>query len=210
MPPLQFPLTLEFKFSLFTELQVHDAAGQMLAYVREKTFSVRDEVKVYTDPSRQRQTHGMKAEGFMAGALDWRAKRVIRRSDGTVLGALQAQGMRTLWAAGYELLGPGGEVRLTIRDDQPWMSFVEGAVGAVPFIGDFVAMGFDYLINPTYTVSDAGGSPVYRVHKKRSFFSRRFTVQELRPRPADSHATDDDELVLLGLIQLVLRERERG
>ena len=205
MPPFQFPLTLEFKFSLFTELQVHDAVGQQLAYVREKTFSVRDEVKVYTDASRQQQTHSMKAEGFLAGALDWRAKRLIRRSDGTVLGALQAQGMRTLWAAGYELLGPDGSVRFTIRNDQPWMSVVEGAIDAVPLIGDFVAMGFDYFVNPTYTVSDPGGQPTYRVHKKRSFLSRRFVIEELRPGPAEN-----DELVLLGLIQLVLRERERG
>ncbi|MDO4246656.1 MAG: hypothetical protein Q4C89_11590 [Deinococcus sp.] len=205
MSPLQFPLTLEFKFSIFTELQVHDAQGRLLAYVREKTFSVRDEVKVYTDSSRQRQTHGMKAEGFMAGALDWKAKRRIRRTDGSVVGALQAQGMRTLWAAGYELLGPQGEVRFVIRDDQPWLSLVEGAVDAIPFVGDFVAMGFDYFVNPTFTVSDSAGTAAYRVHKKRSFLSRRFQVEELRPSPAQ-----DDELVLLGLIQLVLRERERG
>ena len=205
MSPLQFPLTLEFKFSIFTELQVHDAQGRLLAYVREKTFSMRDEVKVYADASRQIQTHGMKAEGFLAGALDWKAKRRIRRTDGSAVGALQAQGMRTLWAAGYELLGPQGEVRFTIRDDQPWLSVVEGAIDAIPFVGDFVAMGFDYFVNPTYTISDPAGVATYRVHKKRSFLSRRFQVEELRPSPAQ-----DDELVLLGLIQLVLRERERG
>ncbi|WP_414657476.1 hypothetical protein ACINK0_04950 [Deinococcus sp. VB343] len=205
MSPLQFPLTLEFKFSIFTELQVHDAQGRQLAYVREKTFSVRDEVKVYTDSSRQRQTYSMKAEGFLAGALDWKAKRRIRRADGSVVGALQAQGMRTLWAAGYELLGPQGEVRFVIRDDQPWLSLVEGAIDSIPFVGDFVAMGFDYFVNPTFTVSDPTGTATYRVHKKRSFLSRRFQVEELRPSPAQ-----DDELVLLGLIQLVLRERERG
>ena len=126
-------------------------------------------------------------------------------ADGSPVGALQAQGLRTLWGASYDLLGPEQEARFTIRDDHPWLSVVEGAIGAVPFIGDLIAMGFDYLVNPTYTVTDAGGQPAYRVHKKRSFLSRRFTVQELQPRPGQ-----DDELVLLGLIQLVLRERERG
>ncbi|MBX8467048.1 hypothetical protein [Deinococcus sp. RIT780] len=202
---LTFPLTLEFKFSLFTELRVTDASGALTALVKEKTFSVRDEVRVYSDETRRVQTHAMKAQGFMAGALDWKARRFISRADGSPVGALQAQGLRTLWGASYDLLGPEQEARFTIRDDHPWLSVVEGAIGAIPFIGDLIAMGFDYLVNPTYTVTDAGGQPAYRVHKKRSFLSRRFTVQELQPRPGQ-----DDELVLLGLIQLVLRERERG
>lgn len=205
MQNLKFPLTLEFKFSLFTELQVHDADGKLLAYVREKTFSVRDEVKVFTDSSRQVQTHGMRAQGFMAGALDWKAKRLIRRADGTELGALQAQGMKTVWGASYELLAPNGQQLFTIRDDHPWLGVLEGVIGAIPFVGDVVAMMFDYLVNPSYTVTDASGQPAYRVFKKRSFLSRRFRVEELTPRSAEN-----DELVLMGLIQLVLRERERG
>lgn len=205
MQNLRFPLTLEFKFSIFTELQVHDADGQLLAYVREKTFSVRDEVKVFTDSSRQVQTHGMRAQGFMAGALDWKAKRLIRRSDGTEIGALQAQGFKTTWGASYELLAPNGQPLFTIKDDHPWLGVIEGLIGAVPFVGDLVAMGFDYLMNPTYTVTDAGGQAAYRVFKKRSLFSRRFKVEELTPR-----SPQNDELVLMGLIQLVLRERERG
>ncbi|MFC4424686.1 hypothetical protein [Deinococcus navajonensis] len=202
---LAFPLSIEFRFSLFTELRVTDAQGVLVAVVKEKTFSIRDEVRVYADEARRIQTHGIRARGLIAGALDWRARREIRRMDGQAVGALQAQGMRTLWGASYDLLGPDEGLRFTIRDDYPWLGVVEGLIGAVPFVGDLVAMGFDYLVNPTYTVSDATGQPAYRVHKQRSVFSRRFTVEELRPgHPQDA------ELVLLGLVQLVLRERERG
>ncbi|WP_221090108.1 hypothetical protein [Deinococcus aquaedulcis] len=201
----QFPLTLTFKFSLLTELRVTDASGALVAVVKEKTFSVRDEVRVFADEARTQQTHGIRAEGFLAGALDWKARRLIRRVDGTPVGALQAQGMRTLWGAVYELLGPEGDLRFTIRDDHPWLNVIEGLIGAIPFIGDLIAMGFDYLVNPTYTMTDSSGQPRYRVHKKRSLFSRRFTVDTLRPGD-----TQDSELVLLGLVQLVLRERERG
>ena len=202
---LTFPLTVTFKFSLFTELRVLDASGGLVAVVKERTFSVRDEVRVFSDEGRTVQTHGMKAQGFLAGALDWRAKRLITRTDGHAVGALQAQGLRTLWGAAYDLLGPDGQPRFTIRDDHPWLGVIEGVIGAVPFIGDLIAMGFDYLVNPTFTVSDTGGQPTYRVHKKRSFLARRFTIEELRPS-----GQEDDELVLLGLIQLILRERERG
>lgn len=202
---LQFPLSLEFKFSLFTELRVTDASGKLIAVVKEKKFSIRDEVRVFSDESRRTQTHSMKAQGLMAGALDWKAKRVIVRADGTELGALQAQGMRTMWGASYNLLGPDGGVRYAVKDDQPWMNVLEGVIDNIPLIGDAVGIGFDYLINPTYTVTDAANQPAYRVRKKRSFFSRRFTVEELIPAPAQ-----DDELVLMALIQMILRERQRG
>lgn len=200
-----FPLTLEFKFSLLTELRVTDAEGRLVAVVKEKFFSVRDEVRVYADEGRQQQTHGIRARGLMAGALDWRARREIRRLDGPLVGSLQARGLRTLWAASYELLGPDERVEFTILDDQPWMSVVEGVFDAIPFVGDLIALGFDYLVNPTYTVTDAAGQPAFRVRKRRSVFSRRFVVEELRPV-----RSEEAELVTLGLIQLVLRERERG
>ncbi|THF86495.1 hypothetical protein E7T09_10265 [Deinococcus sp. KSM4-11] len=202
---LTYPLTLEFKFSLFTELRVHDAGGQLIAVVKEKKFSVRDEVRVYADEGRQRQTHTMKAQGFLAGALDFKARRFITRADGSEVGSLQAQGLRTLWAATYDLVGPGGAPRFTLRDDQPWLGVVEGLLDVIPLVGDLIGAAFNYLVNPTYTVTDTAGAAAYRVHKKRSFLSRRFTIEELQPR-----READEELVLLGLIQLVLRERERG
>ena len=49
---LAFPLTITFKFSLFTELRVTDASGQLIAVVKEKTFSIRDEVRVFSDEGR--------------------------------------------------------------------------------------------------------------------------------------------------------------
>lgn len=200
-----FPLTLEFKFSLLTELRVTDAEGQLVAVVKEKFFSVRDEVRVYVDDGRTQQTHVIRAQGLMAGALDWRARRLIRRLDGTPVGTLQAHGVRTLWGASYELQGADETLAFTMRDDHPWVSVVEGVIGAVPLVGDLIAAGFDYLVNPTYTVRDAAGEPAFRVRKRRSLFSRRFEVEALRPvRP------EEGELVTLGLIQLVLRERERG
>lgn len=200
-----FPLTLEFRLSLRTELRVTDANGQLVAVVKEKLLSIRDEVRVYADEARQVQTHSIRAQGLMAGALDWRARRLIRRANGSEVGALQAQGLRTLWGASYELLGPAGRPEFTIRDDHPWLGVVEGVIGAVPLIGDLIAAGFDYFVNPTYTVTDATGQPAFRVRKRRSVFSRRFVVEELRPvRPEEA------ELVTLGLVQLVLRERERG
>lgn len=190
---LQFPLNLEFKISLFTELRAHDAHGTLLAVVKEKKFSIRDEVRVFSDEARQQQTHTIKADGMLAGALDFTAKRMITRFDGQTIGAVQAQGLRTLWAAGYEVYDQAGQQRFHIKDDVPWLSIID-----LPFIAD-------YFINPTYTVSDSSGRPVYKVKKQRSMMSRKFTIEAL-----GNQQSTDDELLLLGMIQVILRERQRG
>ncbi|MFD1731693.1 hypothetical protein ACFSC4_12445 [Deinococcus malanensis] len=102
-----FPLNIDFKFSLFTELRVTDASGRLIAVVKEKTFSIRDEVRVYADEERRVQTHAMRARGLMAGALDWRARRELRRVDGSEVGALQAQGAHALGRQ-LRIAGPAG------------------------------------------------------------------------------------------------------
>lgn len=200
-----FPVQMEFRLSVRTEIRVTDAHGQLLAVVKEKLFSVRDEVRIYADEAKRQQLYSIKAKGFLAGAMDWKAQRLIVAENGRPVGALGSQGVRTLWGAAYDLTDGQGQARYTIRDDKPWMSLVENAVDAIPFVGNFLALGFDYLVNPTYTVRDTAGTEVARISKNRSLLSRRFTVRELRPI-----AGPDAELLLTGLIQLVLRERDRG
>ncbi|ADV66304.1 hypothetical protein [Deinococcus maricopensis] len=195
-----FPVTLTFKFSLFTEVRVEGAQAQLLAVVKEKKFSLRDEVRVFADEARTQLAYTIRADGV----LDWRATRRVRDAHGRELGALRAQGLRTALGARYDILGPDGQVAFTLADDHPWLGVLEGVIGAVPIIGDFVAVGFDYLVNPTYTVRDAAGTPAYRVRKRRSLFARRFVIEALTPPASEA------ELVVLALVQLVLRERERG
>ena len=202
---ITFPVQMEFRLSIRTEIRVTDAGGRLLAVVKEKMFSVRDEVRIYGDEAKQQQTYSIKAKGFLAGMTDWNTKRLIVRADGSPVGALGAQGLRTMWSAQYDLLGPDGTLHATIRDDKPWMTVVEGAVDAIPFAGEVLGVAFDFLVNPTYTVRDSSGNEMARIHKKRSWFSRRFEVEALRPIPAA-----DGELLILGLIQLVLLERDRG
>ena len=200
-----FPVQMEFRLSIRTEIRVTDAQGHLLAVVKEKMFSVRDEVRIYADDAKRNQSYSIKAKGLLAGALDWKAQRLIVAEGGRPVGTLAAQGIRTMWGAAYEVLDGHGQRQFTISDDQPWMSAVEGVIGGVPLLGDVAAAAFDYFVNPTFTVRDEQGNPAVRVHKQRSFFSRRFTVEELSPI-SDAEA----ELLLTSLIQLVLRERERG
>lgn len=204
MNNIQFPLSLEFKLSIRTEIRVTDAGGRLLAVVKEKMFSLRDEVRIYSDEAKTQQAYSIKAKGVLAGLTDWKASRTIVRMNGEPVGALGAQGLKTMWAASYQLLDGSSNLWATIQDDKPWMGAIEGVVDAVPFVGELAGVAFDYLVNPTYTVRDSAGE-VARIHKKRSWMSRRFEVEALRSLP-DREA----ELLVLGLIQLVLLERDRG
>ncbi|WP_315941261.1 hypothetical protein [Deinococcus sp. Marseille-Q6407] len=80
-----------------------DADGRLLATVKEKLLSVRDEVRIYADEAKREQLYTIKAKGFLAGAVDWKAQRLIVTADGRPVGALGAQGVRTLWGAAYDL-----------------------------------------------------------------------------------------------------------
>lgn len=205
MQNIQFPLQMEFKLSIRTEIRVTDASGRLLAVVKEKMFSLRDEVRIYSDDAKTQQAYTIKAKGVLAGLTDWKTSRTIVRTSGEPIGALGSQGLRTMWAASYQLVDGSGNLWATIQDDKPWMGAVEGVIDAVPVVGEVAGVAFDYLVNPTYTVRDSAGGEVARIHKKRSWMSRRFEVEALRPLP-DREA----ELLVLGLIQLVLLERDRG
>jgi hypothetical protein len=62
-----------------------------------------------------------------------------------------------------------------------------------------------YLINPTYLITLADGTPALRVLKKPSVFERYFVIDKL------SEVDQDDELrALLSLIMMVLLEKSRG
>jgi hypothetical protein len=90
---------------------------------------------------------------------------------------------------------------MTIREEEPWKRFLESLLGEIPIIG-FVAI---YLLNPSYLVNMADGTPALRVIKKPSILERYFVIEKL------AELDPDDELrALLALITMVILEKSRG
>ena len=74
-------------------------------------------------------------------------------------------------------------------------------LGEIPFVG-FLAI---YLLNPTYLISMADGTPALRALKRPSIFERYFVIEKL------AELDEDDELrALLSMIMMVLLEKSRG
>ena len=124
----------------------------------------------------------------------------ILRPESFYLDGHQAICMRSLWSAHYEVI-ENDQVDMHIREENPWIRVIESVLGEIPLIG-FV---FLYMLNPTYLITLADGSPALRAIKKPSIFERYFVIEKV------AELDQDDELrALLSLIMMVLLEKSRG
>jgi len=194
---MQYPLEIRFKlFALSQQIAVRDAAGNSILYVKQKMFRLKEKVEVFSSSEMSRKLFEINADRM----LDFSANYRFTGADGTDWGTVRREGMRSLWAAHYDIYEQG-KIDMMIREENPWKRLVEGLLGEIPLLG-FVAI---YLINPSYLVKMADGTPALRATKKPSIFERYFVIDKL------AEIDEDDELrALLSLIMMVLLEKRRG
>jgi len=194
---MQYPLEIRFKlFALSQQIAVRDAAGNSILYVKQKMFRLKEKVEVFSSSEMSRKLFEINADRM----LDFSANYRFTGADGTDWGTVRREGMRSLWAAHYDIYEQG-KIDMMIREEEPWKRLVEGLLGEIPLLG-FVAI---YLINPSYIVKMADGTLALRATKKPSIFERYFVIEKL------AEIDEDDELrALLSLIMMVLLEKRRG
>jgi hypothetical protein len=195
---LNFPLDLRFKIiAIAPQISVTDAAGTMIGYVKQKAFKLKEAVTVFSDASQSHPLYRIAADRI----LDISAQYHVTAASGTLLGSLQRHGMRSIWSAHYDILRDGG-VLFQLREENPWVKVIDGVLGEIPIVG----LLSSYLFHPAYRVTRAeGGVPVMRSVKQPALFEGRFKVERL------GEMTDEEErLALLGVLMLLLLERDRG
>ncbi|MEM0963374.1 MAG: hypothetical protein AAGK21_12650 [Bacteroidota bacterium] len=198
---MQYPLDLSFKIvAIAPQIRVTDAAGAPIFHVHQKAFKIKEAVKVYRDETKQTVLYTIEADRV----LDFNAAYLIKDGTGRVVGTLVRQGRRSLWRARYDVLNAEGESVFRIHEDNPWKKVLDGLLGDVPFAS--------YFINPSYSVEyddpdtpEREGTPVMKLQKKRAFFEGRFSLDRTSDLP-----TEHEELVILAVLMMVLRERSRG
>ncbi len=190
---LNYPLSLSFKIIAFNpQVKIVDAAGQTVLYVKQKALALKESVRVFADESQSFELYNIKANKI----LDFSAQYNIHRPEGTAVGAVKRQGMRSMWKATYNLIDPmGGEVGL-IHEENPWTKVLDSLVSDVPFVGMFV--------NPAY-LADLRGQTVLYLKKQPAMFESKF-VLEKRGDFSDA----DEALLLPGVIMMLMLERSRG
>jgi uncharacterized protein YxjI len=188
-----YPLNLSFKIIAFNpQVKITDAAGQTVLYVKQKALALREAVKVFADESQSHELYHIRANKI----LDFSAQYNITRPDGSPVGAIKRQGMRSLWKATYTIFDAGGGEVGLIHEENAWLKVLDGLVSDIPFVGMF--------INPAYLV-DRGGQNVLYVKKQPAFFEGKFTVEQ-----RGAFGERDEALLLNSLIMMILLERSRG
>lgn len=198
MNTLAFPLQLTFKIStLSNDFVAQDVNGNTVAYVRQKMLRLLEEVQVFNNESRSELNYTIKANRW----LDFTATYTFSNKMGYEVGRIVRKGWASLWSAHYEILDEKQQPDLLVREENPWAKVFDSLLGEVPLLG--VLTG--YLFHPSYIITRPNGTQVVRLRKEPSFFGRRFTIDKLA-----SFETGEEERILLGLMMLILLERQRG
>ena len=194
---MNFPLQLRFKtFAIAPQIVVTDATGALVLYVRQQAFKLKEAVNVYADAANTRLLYTIAADRVW----DFNAQYHITNTQGVWLGSVRRLGMRSLWTAHYEIEREG-RVVFSIREQNPWTKVLDGFFGQIPVLGLLAA----YHFHPAYLVSPEGSAAVLRLQKQPALMEGRYRIQALAG--AEDAQT---ELAVLGLIVMVLLERQRG
>lgn len=195
---MNYPIDFSFKvLALASQIRINDANGQMLGYVKQKLFKLKEDIRVFTDDSQTNQIFGIRADRI----LDFSAKYNFTDRAGNLLGSIRRRGMRSLWKAHYEIYDERDNQVMEIREENGWVKVVDALVGEVPVVGIFSG----YLFNPAYLISRADGTVVARMQKKPAFFEGKFQLAQQAPMNQS-----EETRLLLSVLTMILLERARG
>lgn len=194
---MQYPLDLSFKImALAPQISVTDASGGLVFYVKQKLFKLKEEITVFADAQQTQPLYKINADRV----LDFSARYHFTDVNGTDLGSVKREGMRSLWRAHYDIF-EGDALVMTIREENPWVKVLDGLFGQIPFIGMFSG----YLFHPAFLVSRTDGTVVMRLKKQPAFLESKFTIEKQAELDEGRETR-----VLLSLLMMLLLERSRG
>ncbi|NJK40457.1 MAG: hypothetical protein HC934_02145 [Acaryochloridaceae cyanobacterium SU_2_1] len=196
---MQYPLTLKFKlFALAPQIYVNDATGNLLLYVRQKLFKLREQITICADEAQTQPVYSISADRI----IDFSARYHFRDRNGTELGSVKRKGMKSIWKAHYDIAGGSSEVPvLSIHEENPWVKIMDALFAEIPILGLFTG----YFFNPTFHVTRPDGTVVMHFSKVPAFLSRIFTIKQV-----DQMTEQEQQLAVLSLLMMILLERNRG
>lgn len=195
---MNFPLNLSFKIlAIATQIQVDDASGATVAYMKQKLLKLREDIDVFVDKTQSRLLYNIKADRV----IDFSARYTFTDASGRTLGAIKRQGMRSIWKANYEVHDASGSQVMAINEENGWVKVWDALFGEIPVIG----MISGYLFHPVYLVTRTNGESVARLEKLPAFFEGKFHLEK-----SASLKSDEEPLLLLSVLTMTLLERSRG
>ncbi|MEO0448260.1 MAG: hypothetical protein AAF191_19515 [Verrucomicrobiota bacterium] len=197
---MNLPLQLRFKIVSFSsKIEVTDADGELVCFVKKKKFKFKEHVVVYADQDMKQPLYEIKADSIM----DFSATYQFTTQDGSVLGSVARKGMRSLWRAHYLILLPDGSTQLEIRERNAWTKVLDSVLADIPIVGLFSG----YFFNPSYRVLLGEEEDRYELFKQPAMWEGVYSLERKEGVPADD---EGEKRVLLSLLMMILLERYRG
>jgi uncharacterized protein YxjI len=195
---MNYPIDFSFKIlALASQIRIADANGQMLGYVKQKLFKLKEDIRVFTDESQTRQIFGIRADRM----IDFSARYNFTDAAGNLLGSIRRKGMRSLWKAHYEIYDERENQVMEINEESAWIKVVDSLVGELPLVGMFTG----YFFNPAYLISRTNGQVVARLQKQPAFFEGKFQLTQ-----QGQMDQAEETRVILSVLTMTLLERRRG
>jgi hypothetical protein len=196
---LNYPLQINFKvLAIAQQLSLTDAGNNLVFYVKQKAFKLKEAVTVFADEQQTRPWFTINADRVM----DFNANYSFTDYTGKPFGGMRRQGRKSIWRASYEIFdGVQPYPVALIKEENPWAKVFDAFLGEVPVLGLFTG----YLFHPSYLISRTDGMPFMRLKKHASFVGRKFGIDKL------ANLDQTEELrILLAIMMMVLLERARG
>jgi len=195
---MQYPLEVTLKiWTLAPKIAVTDAEGNLVFFVKQKLFKLREAIGVFADEAQTQKLYDLKADRI----IDFSARYNFIDSNGISLGAVKRKGLRSLWRAHYDIFDNQTSSTLHIQEENPWVKVIDSLFAEIPILGTLSG----YVFNPKYLVKRSDGTVVMRLEKRPSWLSRKFTI-----KPVDQLSSREETQALLSLLMMVLLERSRG
>lgn len=194
---MNYPLTLSFKIvAIAPQITVTDATGNVVMYVKQKAFKLKEAVTVFTDSSQTQPLYTINADRV----IDFSASYHMTATNGYQVGSIRRKGMRSIWRAEYEFVD-GAQATMSVREENGWIKVGDALLNEIPILGMFTG----YFLNPSYLVTRPNGQPLMRLSKEPAFWEGRFRMDPLGPMDQA-----EEPRVVLGLLMMILLERSRG
>jgi uncharacterized protein YxjI len=158
--------------------------GENVAFVEQKRFAFKEDIRFYTDESKQHELLRIKARQ----RFDPRARYDVTTPDGRKIGEIQKVFGASLLRSTYALFdGEGNEVA-TASEKSLLVALFRRAVGFIPYVGDFA----DWLPIP-YHFDFKRGDTVLGTHTRQTWkFRDTYTID----MSGDPQRTLDRRLIL--------------
>lgn len=195
---MNYPISLSFKLlALASQIYIRDANGNLLGYVKQKMFKLKEDINIFADEQQTQQLFNIKADRV----IDFSARYNFTDNQGRYLGSIKRKGMRSIFKARYEVDDANGNPAMQIQEENGWIKVGDALLGEVPIVSLFTG----YLFNPAYVVSRPDGTPIARLKKQPAFFEGKFELTNLAQL-----SPDEETRALLSVLMMTLLERRRG